>query len=717
MGLGDFPTSPINVSGVVGTLPVANGGTGVSTASANTFFAGPTSGSAAAPSFRAPVAKDIYHLGPMQGLLDIRYFGAIGNGVADDGPAIQDAIDEAVGTTGASARYGTVLFPPTNDFWNIETPLSVTLTQSGAATANSSSFRLLGSGLASPIKINVGTLADGITVTHNNMEWGNLWFTNLALFGTGAATDCRDALFIQVAPQPATAIYTDVQFCALYGSGNPFHLKGGIHVLHDVRNSGSSASVTDLVYAEEVQRLFVDGFYSYSEIMFDGVDYAGGGPVRGFFRIKPIDDAQAKTSVYIRRFDAPTHSFPYMVYTAADGGGPNIESLVIEDFRVAPTTDLILASDEIENIILRNGTVYTTDACPLANLFGGGSTNFTADNCRAFGGGSLTFAASAACDVVLRDTTLSSITNLLGTVRTESTSGVDTWRNDGITTGQTAGVVLENQTAATVGAQKFAPATARKTKGWGTTAGASESVEAWDQLQPVQATNASAALLWYLKHGGQSTPGTARMSLGEVHPSFGTLLGRTVLKLTGATANYITLGTIGLISDDAASYNGLDIGVSLSNTLAFATAGSNRAFIDSSSLRPATAAMTLGTNALPWKRLHIEGTAHVTGDWGTLTGWGTGATVSAVTGDDNHFTVTITAGTTPSANPTATLTFKDGTWTGAPWALCNLEATSDAIVVAPWTTCTTTATTLVITFHGTPVDTKTYTFRGIVLGG
>ncbi len=51
---------PVNLAtGVTGTLPVANGGTGVTTASANTVFAGPTSGGAAAPGFRSLVANDI----------------------------------------------------------------------------------------------------------------------------------------------------------------------------------------------------------------------------------------------------------------------------------------------------------------------------------------------------------------------------------------------------------------------------------------------------------------------------------------------------------------------------------------------------------------------------------------------------------------------------------------------------------------------------------
>lgn len=44
---------------VSGILPVANGGTNVATASANTVFAGPTSGADAPPAFRALVAADI----------------------------------------------------------------------------------------------------------------------------------------------------------------------------------------------------------------------------------------------------------------------------------------------------------------------------------------------------------------------------------------------------------------------------------------------------------------------------------------------------------------------------------------------------------------------------------------------------------------------------------------------------------------------------------
>ena len=50
----------VAVADISGTLPVANGGTGVTTVAANLVFAGPTSGaSAAAPSFRSLVAADL----------------------------------------------------------------------------------------------------------------------------------------------------------------------------------------------------------------------------------------------------------------------------------------------------------------------------------------------------------------------------------------------------------------------------------------------------------------------------------------------------------------------------------------------------------------------------------------------------------------------------------------------------------------------------------
>jgi len=62
--LGGSPTTALLAAtsltlGWTGQLAVGRGGTGVATATANTVFAGPTTGAAAAPSFRALVAADI----------------------------------------------------------------------------------------------------------------------------------------------------------------------------------------------------------------------------------------------------------------------------------------------------------------------------------------------------------------------------------------------------------------------------------------------------------------------------------------------------------------------------------------------------------------------------------------------------------------------------------------------------------------------------------
>ena len=62
-----------------------------------------------------------------------------------------------------------------------------------------------------------------------------------------------------------------------------------------------------------------------------------------------------------------------------------------------------------------------------------------------------------------------------------------------------------------------------------------------------------------------------------------------------------------------------------------------------------------------------QGTALTTGDIGSLTGWGSTASVSSVVGTDSAFQVLIScAGTGQAINPSFVVTFKDGTWTNFP---------------------------------------------------
>jgi hypothetical protein len=128
---------------------------------------------------------------------------------------------------------------------------------------------------------------------------------------------------------------------------------------------------------------------------------------------------------------------------------------------------------------------------------------------------------------------------------------------------------------------------------------------------------------------------------------------------------------------------------------------------------PSLITPSLGVAA--FKRLaSSQGTALVAGDFALSAGWGSGAAVSAVTGTDQGFDLTVTAGTSPTANPTITLTFKDGTWTNAPILLIQQRGGTGAQPTA--INYTPSATAPVITWIGTPVNTNTYIISVIVMG-
>jgi hypothetical protein len=113
------------------------------------------------------------------------------------------------------------------------------------------------------------------------------------------------------------------------------------------------------------------------------------------------------------------------------------------------------------------------------------------------------------------------------------------------------------------------------------------------------------------------------------------------------------------------------------------------------------------------KRLFGSGTALVAGDFVLSGGWGAGAAVSAVTGTDMAWQITVTAGGAPGPNPTVTLTFKDGTFTNVPICQTKMVGGTGAYAFlsdAP------TATTNVITYQGTPVAGLTYILSGYTIG-
>lgn len=120
--------------------------------------------------------------------------------------------------------------------------------------------------------------------------------------------------------------------------------------------------------------------------------------------------------------------------------------------------------------------------------------------------------------------------------------------------------------------------------------------------------------------------------------------------------------------------------------------------------------LTTMTKDVTCRRIHSSGTT-VPATSVALSGFGANATV-AVAGTDMAGTVTVTTNVadTASASPTATLTFADGTFAAAPYAVASFDSTSTGPIQSVLTH--TTATTLVLTYNGTPTATaaKTYLF-------
>lgn len=120
--------------------------------------------------------------------------------------------------------------------------------------------------------------------------------------------------------------------------------------------------------------------------------------------------------------------------------------------------------------------------------------------------------------------------------------------------------------------------------------------------------------------------------------------------------------------------------------------------------------------SIPYNRLAAtRGTTLTTAKVGTLTGFGTTATVASVFGTDSSGIINISSsGTGQTGNPTFVLTFADGTWTNPPTVLvCRGDANSP---VAAAFFNSSTATTVTLGLQGTPVAGNIYSFVFMTMG-
>ena len=108
------------------------------------------------------------------------------------------------------------------------------------------------------------------------------------------------------------------------------------------------------------------------------------------------------------------------------------------------------------------------------------------------------------------------------------------------------------------------------------------------------------------------------------------------------------------------------------------------------------------------------GTTPIAGDFALHANWGATASIGSIVGNDQRLKFTVTsAGAGTGLNPTIIFTFKDGTWTTAPFAYVIRNGGDQPTVV---NTVATSATTLTITFNGTPVAGETYTYIILLMG-
>lgn len=116
------------------------------------------------------------------------------------------------------------------------------------------------------------------------------------------------------------------------------------------------------------------------------------------------------------------------------------------------------------------------------------------------------------------------------------------------------------------------------------------------------------------------------------------------------------------------------------------------------------------------RKLKAQGTAQAASDYALSAGWG--ATGSVILGGaffDMAAQVTVAAaGAGTAANPTVTLTYKDGTWATQPTVVvCRTDTLATA---GYWVVSGGSATTCVFTFVGTPVAGETYGFNYLAMG-
>lgn len=116
---------------------------------------------------------------------------------------------------------------------------------------------------------------------------------------------------------------------------------------------------------------------------------------------------------------------------------------------------------------------------------------------------------------------------------------------------------------------------------------------------------------------------------------------------------------------------------------------------------------------MPRVELHASGTPLIPNDF-THLGWGSGAVLSSVVANDSYGTFRMTSGATPGANPSITLTYRDGTWVNPPFCFAKLIGPLGSVMNPVKESST--PTQLTIIFVTTPDPYTDYDFKFFCIG-
>jgi hypothetical protein len=306
-------------------------------------------------------------------------YGAVGDGVTDDGPAFQLAINAAIDWTGPdfttryARRAGTVYVPPCaqQSSYRIATPVTFDLKQAEAGTGGPCSFRMICNGADGPIKPDLTNSQEVFYFHVEGLEWNRITIDNICSVSRdivpslspsntitrGATAECFSFLHIEMST--GSAVVNNMMSIGTWCTRAQLHLGGGAdYTVNNYHDSGAlsydPAGNAGHIFCDQVGIATINHPFNYGEFLMWGVDDTNGF-ADALIKIDPSSDAGwGPSQIYIRGIQC-SNRCTNMVYCYPTHGGTVPAAIIdVNGFHAAVNTELcqIFYCDRFN---LRNG--------------------------------------------------------------------------------------------------------------------------------------------------------------------------------------------------------------------------------------------------------------------------------------------------------------------------------------------------------------------------